>query len=163
MARQKKRHRRSVVDVLGEHRLDEAQVVGYRTDVRQPFANSRAALAPAAEFRLGRHDELLLLSGHQRQPLTLPNGLGQFHAGPLFEAGLFIVQLDLRRSTGLREEDHAFGLRGKVRQAEQSAGVWSRRGSGIGRLGAVPRKGHGSDGEAGSLTEEITSSGCQLV
>ena len=138
MPRQQERHCRSVVDVLGEHRLDEAEVVGYRTDVRKPFADRRATLAATAELRLRRHDQLLLLSSHQCQPLSLSDGLGQFLAGPLFETGLFIVQLDLRRTAGLREEDHAFGLRRKVRQPKQSPGVWSPRGSGVGRLGGDP-------------------------
>jgi len=119
MAGQKARHRGRVIDLIGGHRVDETDVIGHGSNVRQPFTDHRARLTVLQEFRAGRHDELLLIRRHRRQPLTLPNARRQFLACPLGQSGFVIIQLDLRRPARLGEEDDSLGFRGEVPHVRQ--------------------------------------------
>ena len=60
VAGQELRHGRGMVDLVGVHRLHDAQVVRHGLEVRQPLADALAALAAALELRGGGLDELLL-------------------------------------------------------------------------------------------------------
>lgn len=90
------RHGGVVIDRLGVHRLDEAQLVGDRADVRQQFADGRAALAVARhrEVRSGKR-ELLLVRRHAGQALPHPDGRRQVLAVHRPQQRLVIEQVEL--------------------------------------------------------------------
>ncbi len=64
MSCEQERHGGGMINLLGAHGLDEAEVIGDGADVGQPFADGGAALSPALEPCVGWHDELLLFGGH---------------------------------------------------------------------------------------------------
>ena len=149
MPGQKLRHGRRVIDLIRRHRLDEAQIVRHALEMRQPFADRRAAPAAAAEFRDARQDELLLVRRHRRQPLALAHRFRQFLARPLHQARFVVKQLQLRRPARLREKNHPLRLRREMRKAGQA-----------GRFPLPHRlQRHRADRNAGALAEEVAAGG----
>jgi hypothetical protein len=99
-----------VIDVVGDHRADEAKIVHASGDVREQFADGRAALAVAGEAPWGseqipRLRSLQLWLG-ERERLAL-------HLG---ELRLRIEQVHVRWAAGHEEEDDALRFRGKLRR-----------------------------------------------
>ena len=120
-SRGEKRHRRIVIDRLGRKRLDEAQFVGHSRQMREQFADGRAALPVPRELEHRRHDgKFFLARRHPRQPLSLPNRLGQVGAAPLLQLGLVIEQFELRGGSRLKQVDHPLGLRREAHRASTS-------------------------------------------
>ena len=148
VAGQELRHGRRMVDLVGVHRLDEAQVVRDLPKVRQPFADGRAGLAAALEAGRAGLDQLALVRGHGGQALSAADGLGEFGAGQVGQAGLVVEELDLRGAAGLRQEDDALCLGGMMGQGREA--WFLRLGGGARREGA---EGHGPEGQAGLLDE----------
>ena len=138
-----------MIDLVGVHRLDEAQVVGDFPQVGQPLADGRAGLAAPLELGRAGLDELALTGGHGGQTLSASHGLGQFGPGQVGEARLVVEELDLRGSARLREEDHAFGLGGEVGQGGQS---------GLLRLGGRAR-GEGAEGHRAERKPRLLDEG----
>ena len=94
-----------MIDVVGHHRPDDAQVVGARPDVRKELAYLQTGLAELAELPR-RGQQLSRLA-----QIELRRGLAVI----LSEAGLGIECIDLRRSAGHEEKDHALGPRREMR------------------------------------------------
>src|SRR5687768_12678168 len=69
-----------------------------------------------------------LIRRHPGQPLTHPDGCGQFAAAEFRERGLWIEQIHLRRSAVLEQIDDAFGFWRMMRQAGQFAVGLEQRG-----------------------------------
>ena len=160
VAGQELRHGRGVVDLVGVHRPDDAQVVRHGLEVREPLAEVLAALAAAFELRGGRLDELLLARGHGGQALAASHGFGEFGAGERLQAGLLVEEFDLRRAAGLGEEDDALGLGGEVREVGQAGLARSVRGEGA---ADERRERHGAEREPGALAEEIPAGGVERI
>ena len=67
-----------VVDRVGVHRTDHADLVGDATDMREEFADLRAGLAVASELKATRlAGEAGLRGHHARDALAAANGVGQ--------------------------------------------------------------------------------------
>ena len=111
---------RVVVDRLGVHRADEAQLVGGLGRVRQQLADPRAGLAVLLELEEGVDDrEALLRGGHAGEPLAFANRVGQLGAAQTVERGLIVEQVHLRGTTRLEQPDDALGLGREVGNARQ--------------------------------------------
>ena len=107
--------RRFVVDRLGVHAPDEANVVDHLRHVRQHLAHPHVVLAVLGElvFR-GRNRESLLPRGHRREPLALPDRIRQVLVVVLAHLGLVVVQVHLRRAADHVQVDHLLRLGGEV-------------------------------------------------
>ena len=123
----KERDRRVVVDRLGEHRLDEADVVDDLAMMRQQLAEPRARLAVLGEFeeRAGERDRRLL-GRHAGEPLAAADVFGQLLAVLLVEQRLVVEQILLGRAAGLEQVDDALHARREVQAATTAAGVAAR-------------------------------------
>ena len=157
---QELRHGRGVVDLVGVHRPDDAQVVRHGPEVREPLAEVLAALAATLELRGRRLDELLLARGHGGQALPASHGLRQLGASQILQARLFVEEFDLRRAAGLGEEDDALGLGGEVREVGQAGLAPSVRGEGA---ADERRERHGAERKPGALAEEIPARGVERI
>ena len=103
------RVRRVVIDLLGPHRADDADVVGDAADVREQLADLLAGLAELLEAVLrAEADQLLALQ--LRDLLALGERLRHRLAVHLGELGLVVEGFEVRRAAGLVEEDDALGL-----------------------------------------------------
>ena len=135
-----------MIDRLGVHRLDEAEIVRHGREVRHQFADPRAASAVLPEAIFRRRDrEAILLRRHAGEPLAAANGVGKIDAAHVVELRLVVEEVHLRRSARLEEIDDALGLGGEVRQAGQAVGA-----------GVVVEQGRergGAETDAGTLEE----------
>lgn len=88
-------------------------------------SHSPIVAAPPAflELHARWHHQLFLAGRHRREPLPLSHRFGQFLARPFLQARLLVEQLQLRRTAGLREVDHAFRPRCDVRQVDKSSRI----------------------------------------
>ena len=111
-ARVQELRRRVVIDVLGVHALDEAELVGDRARVRQEVADPGAALAALLE-RAQRTDdrERGLAARHRRQALRLAHRGRQVLAVHALERRLVVERVDVRDRAEHVQADHAFGAR----------------------------------------------------
>ena len=101
-----------VIDLLGPHGADDADVVGDAADVGEQRADLLAGFAEFLERMLGAEaDEALALQLGD----LLPLGEGVRHglAAQFGELGLVVEGFQVRRAAGLIEEDDALGLGGK--------------------------------------------------
>jgi hypothetical protein len=112
-----------VIDVVRDHRADEAKIVHASGDVREQFADGRAALAVAREAPWGSEQIPRLRS------LQLGLGEGERLALHLGELGLRIEQIHVRWAAGHEEEDDALRFRGELRRLhrERTGGGRVRR------------------------------------
>ena len=113
-----------VVDRLGEHRADDAELVDDLGGVRQEIADPGAVRPVLAEpeLRTGERQRRLI-AGHAGQPLALPHRVRQLLAVALVEHWLVVERLHLRRPAGHEEIDDALRLRREVELAAQHATV----------------------------------------
>ena len=99
-----------MVDRLGVHRANEAQVVGNLRRVRQQFTDFDAALPCGLKGKGRSGDRLAGLFGrHGRQTLTAPHTLRKFGTVSAGQTRLGIEQVELRGSSGLLQKDDPFG------------------------------------------------------
>ena len=146
---------RVVVDLLGLHRADDAEVVGDRTDVREDVGELHARLAPLLEFErtaaglehgaleLG---DLLALGERFREGLSVE----------FLQDRLIVEELEVGRAARHAEEDDALGLHREVRGFERPLGELS--GVQVGETGLRGEHGEGRAAEAvGALREEAPS------
>ena len=114
-----KRVGRVVIDLFGDHRADDADVVDNLLLPRQQLAHPLAALAVAVELEHGAvRLELLVLQLRDR--LALGVRLGHRLIVEFGELGLVVEGFEVRWAAGHAEEDHALGLGGEMRQAGQA-------------------------------------------
>ena len=118
------RDRRVVIDRVGDHRPDDAQVVhdagGVRQETRQPRA--AGAVSPEVELRAGQ-GQRRLIAGHARQSLSLSHRVGQLLAVATRELGLVVERVHLRRPAGHEQVDHALRPGGHVPRAAEHAAI----------------------------------------
>ena len=121
------RDRGIVVDRLGVHALDEAQLVGDALQVRHEVADPEPALAarPAARDRR-HHEKLRLTAGHARHPLRALHARRNLLTREVVHRRLLIEEVDVRETAGLKQTQHPLSLRREVRHARKSAGRDSR-------------------------------------
>ena len=116
------RHARAVVDRLGVHRADEAQVIGDAGNVRQHVADLDAALAARRKLeRRPDQRQRRLVAGHRGEPLAPPDRLRQLGAMLFDQRRLGIEQVELRRAAALEQINDALGLGREVRSAHHTA------------------------------------------
>ena len=118
------RDRRIVVDRLGEHRADDAQVVDDLGGVRQQVGDPGAAAAVLREPELRPGErQRRLVARHAGEPLALAHRIGQLLAVARLEQRLVIERLELRRPAGHEQVDDALGLGRHVELAAEHAAI----------------------------------------
>ena len=96
---------RFVIDRLGGHRTDQADIVGNRTGVRQQLAEFHATLPVLVKLvRAAEHISLLLVE------VSFQRSTGIGLAVPFLEFRLRIEQIHLAGTAMLKQADHRFGL-----------------------------------------------------
>ena len=112
---------RIVVDGVGEHALDERQVVDDPCRVREQFGVDPAAAGAALlELELRRrHRKALLAAGHRREPLVAPDARGEILVEVFLELRLVVPEVDLRRPAIGMDVDHAPRPRRVVGQSRE--------------------------------------------
>src|SRR5262245_15343465 len=104
------------------HGLDKTQIVHNLCGVRQQFTEPRAGLSMLRELEDRLRDRKACLPrGHRRQPLAVPDRVGQVGAMSFYEVWFVIEQIELRRSAALEHINDALGFRGKMRQPCKTA------------------------------------------
>lgn len=102
-----------VVNGLGIHRADEADVIGNPGDVGEEFGDFGAGLAVFFEFVFGAGDgKGLLPGGHAGFPLVEIDEFAEFFAVVFLELGFVVEEILGGRGAALEEVDHALGLGG---------------------------------------------------
>ena len=98
-----------MIDLLGLHRADDADLVGDAGDVREQVGDLLARLAVLLEFdeRPARLEHGVLKLG---ELLPLGERLGERLAVELLQLGLVVEALELRRAARHAEVDHPLGL-----------------------------------------------------
>ena len=141
--------RRVVVDLLGGHRPDDADLVGDARDVREQVGDLLPRLAVPVELagRPARGEDLVLELG---ELLPLRERLGERLAVQLLEPRLVVEALELRRPAGHAEVDHPPGLDRQVRRVEHAPPAIARPGR-VGRPRAVAEKSDGSSSPASAI------------
>ncbi len=106
---------RSVIELVGVHRLDDTQVVGDAVQVRNRVGHPDAALAALLELAARAHQ----FRGARGEGKHLPfhELVGALLAIPPHQFGLVVEQVEMRWRTGQVQVDDAFGLRGEVGRA----------------------------------------------
>ena len=118
------RDRRIVVDRLGVHAPDEAELVHDARHVRDELAGPEPRLAVSFEAKLRcRQGQRRLLRRHAREPLPTSHAVGQLLAMEFFQHGLVVEELQLRRRPTLEEVDHPLRTRRQVGGAQNTARV----------------------------------------
>lgn len=103
---------RLVVDGVGLHRADEAEVVAHLRDVRQQFADPHPALPVLRKLEDRRRERKRRLArGHPGEALALVAevGLEVFPEAGL-ERGLVVEEVELRGRADQRDVDRSLGL-----------------------------------------------------
>src|SRR5262245_31562503 len=104
------------------HGLDKTQIVHNLRGIRQQLTKPCAGLSMLRELEdRFRHRKARLSRGHCRQPLAVPDRVGQVSAMSHDEPWFVIEQIELRRSAALEHINDALGLRGKMRQPCKTA------------------------------------------
>ena len=137
--------RRIVVDRVGVHRPDDAQLVDDLRRVRQQLADPGAGLAVTREVELrAGHRERLLEGGHAGEALALADRLRQLLAVHRAQPRLVVEQLELRRAAALEQVDDRLTRGTRCGDGEQRPPARRRR---AGR-GAASTEGSSSDASA---------------
>ena len=135
------RHAGGVVDRLGVHRADDAEIISDGTGVGQHLAHLDAAGAPLLEGLDGADAVVLRVAArHRGETGIAAHAGGDLLSGHLFEQRFVVKEVDVRRASALPEADHALSLGGEVRQARQTANGLVRG------LGIAGEEGPESDG-----------------
>ena len=108
-----------VVDGLGVHALDDAELVGDGLDPGQQIADPRALFAAAFAGFQGRHHGIRgLAAGHSGEPLRTLHAGRKLLAGVLVKHRFVVEEVHVREPAALEQAEHAFRLRRKMRQAQ---------------------------------------------
>ena len=119
-ARHEERHAGRVVDGLGVHASNQADLVGDRSHVREHLAHLDAGLAVLLE-RLDRGEgrPLAVAARHGREPGRPAHAVGDVLPGRRPHHRLGVEQVHMRRPAPLPEDDDPLRLRGEMGQARQ--------------------------------------------
>ena len=160
-----KRHAGFVVDLLGEDRVNHAEVLRAARGVRVELGNPEPVLVIVVFFKFenrGRDGQSGLARGHAGNALVAAHGFREVFVELVVELWLVVEEIHLRRATVLEEVDDPLGLRRKVRRTEESAFKRARR---SGREEVVSEHGaerHGAD-TLRHFSEKLTPSDVQEV
>ena len=148
---------RLVVDGLGVHAADEANVVDVLGQIRQQFADPHAGLSVLGELEhRGGDGKPLLAGGHRREPLAHANRVGQILVEPLLHLGLIVEQVHLRRPADHVQIDDVLGLGCEVRAQRAVEAHLAGRGGGVGRsIAAKQRRQRGGAQGIGSAAKKL--------
>lgn len=136
-----------VVDGLGIHRADEANLVADSGDVGEEFGDFGAGLAVLFEGVFGACDgKGFLAGGHAGLALVGLDELAEFLTEVFLELGLVVEEVLLGRRAALEEVDHALGPGGGL---ESLACTGS-----LGAKVAIEHGGEGGDTDAGGAFAE---------
>ena len=95
-----------MIDGFRIHRLDDADVIDDRCDIRQQFADPRTVFAVPREIENRRRAGQSSLAGrHRRDPLARADTLRQIFVEVVCQLGLVVVQVQLRRGVGHEQPD----------------------------------------------------------
>ena len=146
-----------MVDRLGVHRADQADVVRNGTNAWQELAQPAAGLAVLAEGFQRREDGVgLLRRRHGRETRRGPHRFGQFLQSHRRETGFVVEEIHLRGPAALPEQDDTLGPGGKVGQSGAA-------GPEAGKQVALKEGTEGGDADAGGrAAEELTSRHLQV-
>ncbi len=140
-----------VIDIVGDHGADDAEVVGVAGEVGKQIADFEAGLAVAGEFEW-RGEEVAGAGA-----LELGHGEWEGLAGVRFEGGLGVEEVDVGGAAGHEEEDEILGARGEHGGAR---GEWVVGGGLIGGAGFVVEKiGEADETEAVGEVAECVAAG----
>ncbi len=109
-----------MVEDVGLHPLQPADLVDNPPVVRQQLAERHAALTVAIELAGGAEQRLIPLQ--KGEPLAREHAFRRLLAGQLAQLGLVVEQLQLGRSAGHEQIDHALGL-GRVMRRPLGQGI----------------------------------------
>ncbi len=119
-----------MVDGLGVHGADDAEVICNGGGVGQKIAEPRAGLAVLLEWKNGTSQrDRGLLRGHAGKALPAAHRFGKLFAVEFVEERFVIEQIHLRGRAALEKVDDALGLRGEVWKIGKPAGGNLFRGS----------------------------------
>ena len=105
-----------MVDRLGVHRTDDAELVDDPCGVRKQLAHPEAVRAVLLELELGaRQRQRRLIAAHAGESLTLPDRVRELLAVAFLKERLVIEEIELRRAAALHEGDDPLRGRGEVR------------------------------------------------
>lgn len=138
-----------VVDGLGVHRADEANLVADAGDVGEEFGDLGAGLAVLFKLVFGAGDrEGFLAGGHAGFTLVGIDKVAEFLAEVFLELGFVVEEVLLGWRTALEEVDHALGL-GRGFKGIACAGSLRAK-------VAIEHGGEGGDADAGgTFTEKV--------
>lgn len=108
-----------VVDLIGVHRADDAEVVGHPAEMREETAHFLAGLAELLEVVL-RAETFEFLALQLRDLLAFSEGAGHGLAVHFLELGLEVPGLEMRRPAGHVEMDDALRLRWPVQRPDDA-------------------------------------------
>ena len=113
-----------MINRLGIHRFDEANIVGHLGGVGQRGTEGGSAFAVVIEGEGGPGErQTRLIGGHAGEALALPDRVGEFLAVFGVESWFVVEQVHLRRSAGLVEENDALRFWCEVGAGEQGGGI----------------------------------------
>ena len=137
---------RLVIDRLGVHGFDEAQLVDDAGGIRKQVAHPCAAFAVLLERRERLYQgKCGLVGDHARISLRATDRIRYFSSMPRFQRRLVVEQFHLRRTAALEEVDDALRSRREVAAVEDTI----RR---IRRIQQM-RHGHRAESDGGSFEE----------
>src|SRR5579871_2570808 len=105
--------RRGVVELVGMHRADDADIVHDLRQIRQLTGDLGSRLPVALESVRGAQQ--FGRAFDKREPLSLNELLGDLLAVVLVQFRLVVQQIELRRRARHEEEDDVFGFRAEMR------------------------------------------------
>ena len=130
-----------MIDGLGVHALDHAQVIDELGHMLLRLTHPRAGLAMPRKVQGARRAGKRFLPGrHRGFPFGRVNGLGHFLAMPRGKVRLIIEQIHLGRAARLKEIDHTLHLGCKMRKALQSTDAIAVFGGHIARVEQRPQR-----------------------
>jgi hypothetical protein len=140
-----------VVEGVGDHRFDDAQLVGHARRVRQQLRKLGAALAVSGELELRPEQSGIRVD--ERRPVALQQPRGRQRAVQLGERRLVVEQLEVARRAGHEQEDHVLRPRGEVGHLRRQRVGRRRRRRGVSPLGEQLAQRHGAQADAALLEE----------
>ncbi len=109
------RHAGGVVDRLGCHGADDADVVGHGTDFREHGGEGGPGFAEGLEgFDGGGDGPAFVVRGHGREAGGASDTVGDVLSCHLGEDGFWVIEIDMGGAASLPEADDAFGFWGQV-------------------------------------------------
>ena len=148
-----------VVELVGVHRPDHAQLVGDLVQVRHARRTSTCRSCRAGE--LARRAEQLGRPGGEREPLPLEELVGAGLAVVLDQLRLVVEQVEVRRRAGHVQVDHPLGL------AARTAAAWALSGLAIRSRGGSPAGAvlgeHRRQGDRPEAQPELSLRKCRRV